>query len=279
MYKIIDGHIHLYPEKLTRAILGWFEKNEGWEMPYKWSADKHIEHLHGIGVTEFIVLAYAHKAGISKELNEWLAALVHQYPEIKPYACVHQEDMNKRDMLKEFLDKENFYGVKIQCFVQRVSAADERFKEVLELLAEREKGLVLHASSMPASSPYVTPEDVAFLLREYPSVRIMVAHLGLPEYHTEYLRLLDKFENLYLDTAYIFGNQRHDLLFGHNSNNKSNLLRETLNNYSDRIVYGSDFPVMDYPPEKAIEHIRSLGLGEVKEEKIFYANAKKFMAI
>lgn len=278
MYEIIDGHVHLYPEKLTRAILGWFEKNEGWVMPYKWSAEEHIKYLHNIGVTELMVLGYAHKAGISPEINAWLAALAEKYPEIRPYASVHQDDVLKTEMLKGFLDDHNFYGAKIHCFVQKVSAADPRFKDVLSLLAERKKGLVLHASSMPLNSPYITPSEIACILKEYSGLKIMIAHLGLPEYHTEYLRLLDKYENLYLDTAYIFGNQRSELIFG-NANANSDFLKETLNNYTERIVYGSDFPVMDYPPEEAIEHIRSFALGLVKEEKIFYANAKKFMEL
>ncbi|MEG6523718.1 amidohydrolase family protein [Desulfotomaculum sp. 1211_IL3151] len=277
MYKIIDGHVHLFPERLMKAILVWFENEENWEMPFKWSAEKHIEYLQGIGTSEMMVLCYTNKAGTSEGLNEWLAALAKQYPEIRPYAAIHQDDMDKAKMLKVFLDQHRFYGVKIHSFVQRVSALDERFKEVLQLLAEREKGLVLHASSMPINSPYIRPDDVGFLLREYPGLKIMVAHLGLPEFHNPYLKLLDKYENLFLDTAYVFGNQRSDLIYAKNKSRE--FLREALENYADRIVYGSDFPVMDYPPERAIEHIRSLVLGEEKEEKIFCSNAKKFMGL
>jgi predicted TIM-barrel fold metal-dependent hydrolase len=245
-------------------------------MPYNWSHEKHIEYLHNTGVSELMVLGYAHKAGMSMGINEWLAELSDKYPEVKPYACVHQDDLNKTDMLRDFIDRRSFYGIKIHCFVQQISAADERFKEVLRLLSEREKGLVLHASSMPFKS-HTTPDEVEFLLREYTGLRIMVAHLGLTEYHTEYLRLLDKYEKLYLDSAFIFGNKRADLIYGDNRN-KSNFLEETLKNYSDRIVYGSDFPVVDYPPVDGIEHIRSLNLGTVREEQIFHSNAKRFMA-
>ncbi|GAB6178716.1 amidohydrolase family protein [Desulfotomaculum defluvii] len=276
MYKIIDGHVHLYPERLMKAILNWFEKHEGWDMPFKWPAEKHIEYLHNTGVSEIMVMAYASKVGTSQELNEWLANLTNQYPAIRPYACVHQDDIKKTEMLKIFLEQYNFYGVKIHCFVQRVSITDDRFREVLQLLSDRGKGLVLHASSMPAYSPLPTPDEVASLLREYTGIKIMIAHLGLPDYHNQYLKLLDKYENLYLDTAYIFGNQRYDIILG--DNNKSiDFLKETLKNYPDKIIYGSDFPIMDYPPEKAIEHIRSFGLGEEREEKIFYSNAQRFM--
>lgn len=276
MYKIIDGHVHLFPDRLMNAIINWFERLDC-KMPYNWSYEKHLEYLHGIGVSELMVLGYAHKAGMSKEINGWLAELSDKYPEVKPYACIHQDDLNKTDMLKEFIGQRSFCGIKIHSFVQQVSAADQRFTEVLRLLSDREKGLVLHASSMPFKS-YTTPDEVEFLLREYTGIRIMVAHLGLTEYHTEYLGLLDKYEKLYFDSAFVFGNEHTDLIYGDNRN-QSNFLEETLKNYSDRIVYGSDFPVIDYPPEDGIAHIRSFNLGAVKEEQIFYSNAKRFMGI
>jgi predicted TIM-barrel fold metal-dependent hydrolase len=275
MYKIIDGHVHLFPDRLMRAIITWFERF-GCEMPFNWSYEKYLEYLRGIGVSELMVLGYAHKAGMSKGINEWLADLSDKHPEVKPYACVHQDDINKTDMMKEFIDGHGFYGVKIHSFVQQVSANDKRFTEVLRFLSERGKGLVLHASSMPVNSPYTIPNEVEFLLREYTDLRIMVAHLGLREYHYDYLRLLDKYENLYLDTAMVFGNINPELIYSFH-NNESSFLEETTKNYSDRIIYGSDFPVVNYPPEDGIEHIRSLNLGAVREEQIFYANAKRFM--
>ncbi len=274
MSKIIDGHVHLFPDRLMNAVINWFERL-GCEMPYKWSYERHMEYLHNIGVSELMVLGYVHKAGMSKGINEWLSDLSDQHPEVKPYACVHQDDINKTDILKEFIDGRGFYGVKIHCFVQQVSAADGRFTEVLRFLSDRGKGLVLHASSMPFSS-HTTPDEVEFLLKEYTGLKIMVAHLGLTEYHTEYLKLLDKYEKLYLDSAFVFGNKRTDLIYG-DTKNKSNFLEETLKNYPNRIVYGSDFPVVDYPPEDGIAHIRSLNLGASKEEQIFYSNAKRFM--
>jgi hypothetical protein len=92
MYKIIDGHVHLFPDRLMNAIINWFERL-GCEMPFNWSYERHIEYLHNIGVSELMVLGYVHKAGMSKGINKWLADLSDKYPEVKPYACVHQDDI------------------------------------------------------------------------------------------------------------------------------------------------------------------------------------------
>lgn len=267
MTKIIDGHVHLYPEKLMTAIMEWFEKTEGWTMPFKGTAAEHIGYLKNIGVDELMVLGYVHKAQMSRDINRWLADLSKKHAGIYPYASVFQDDLNKEEMVQEFLDQENFFGVKIHCFVQRVSAVDQRFEGVMKLLANRGKGLILHASSMPKDTPYIVPDHVEKLLREYPGMKIMVAHLGLPEYHKEYLKMMDKYPGLFLDTAYIFGNPRFNVDF----------LRDSLVNYGNRIIYGSDFPVMDYGPERAIDHIRSFNLGSKTEQLIFYDNARKFM--
>lgn len=267
--KLIDGHVHLLPKQLMRAIFNWFRRNRGWEMPYKMDTQEYITFLtEKLGAQEFMALAYVHKIGISQEINNWLADLADRNPGLKPFASVYQDDLDKELMLKELLDQRGFYGVKIHCAVQRISAGDERFKPVYKLLAERNKGLVLHASSMNSTSVQVTtPEEVAYLLDSFPGMKIMVAHLGVPEFLDSYVKLLERYQGLYFDTAILFGNP---LL-------KSGHLESVLKAYPDKIIYGSDFPLVHNSPEQAIEELLAFNLGSVNEEKIFYSNAKRFL--
>ncbi|GAV22899.1 amidohydrolase family protein [Carboxydothermus pertinax] len=264
--KIIDGHVHLLPDKLLRAIYRWFEENLGWEMPFHYDLEGYLSYLGELGISEVMALGYAHKAGMSGGLNEWLFNAKEKYPWIRPYLAVHQDDLEKGKMVREYLSK-GFLGVKVHCFVQKVGADDPRFFEVFKILAEEEKGLVLHGSGMPITAEFVNPDQVKKLLKAFPGMKIMVAHLGLPDYLKEYLRLVDKYENLWLDTAYVLGNPKF--------NNKG--LRTVFLNYAERIIYGSDFPIMDYSPKRALEELYSFNLGQEKEDLILYKNAEEFM--
>jgi len=264
--KIIDGHVHILPDKLLRAIYRWFETNLGWEMPFQYDLEGYLGYLKEMGMSEVMALGYAHKAGMSWDLNEWLFNVKEKSPEIRPYLAVHQDDIEKEKMVREYLRK-GFLGVKVHCFVQRVGADDLRFFSVYKIIAEEEKGLVLHGSGMPVKAEFIAPDQVKKLLEAFPGMKIMVAHLGLPDYLEQYLRLVDKYKNLWLDTAYVLGNPKF--------NNKN--LRSVFVNYSERIIYGSDFPIMDYSPKLAIEKLYSFNLGQSREELILFKNAEEFM--
>ncbi|WP_226986714.1 amidohydrolase family protein [Carboxydothermus hydrogenoformans] len=264
--KIIDGHVHLLPDKLMRAIYRWFEENLSWDMPFKYDLEGYLNYLESLGISEMMVLGYVHKPEMSWGLNEWLNNVKEKYPQVKPYLAVHQDDRDKGKMVREFLGK-GFLGAKIHCFVQKVGADDLRFFEVYRILVEEGKGLVLHGSGMPVKAEFIFPEQVEKLLETFPGMKIMVAHLGLPDYLNEYLRLVDKYQNLWLDTAYVLGNPKF--------NNK--YLRSVLLNYTERIIFGSDFPIMDYSPELALEELFSFNLGREKEDLILFRNAEEFM--
>ena len=68
----IDGHVHLQPERLARAIGEVFAR-DGWQPLHAWDPEQVADTLAAHGVERFCFFSYAHKPGIARSLNAWIA--------------------------------------------------------------------------------------------------------------------------------------------------------------------------------------------------------------
>jgi len=265
-FPVCDAHVHLFPEKLTDAILDWFEEL-GWIMPYRLKVEDLIQHLRSSGVQAAFALGYVHKAGMAAGINLWLKELHDRHPYLYPFAAVHQDDDIER-VLSQALDEWNFPGVKIHTFVQKVAANDPRLWPVYRMVLDRGKGIVLHLSAMPMSSPFIGVGPLRDVLAHFPNLKVMIAHMGLPNDFELALKLAQEYPNVYLDTAYVLGNPRFSL---------EDRWLTAFATYPNKFVYGSDFPIMDYPPEAGIDVIKHSPLPLQIKERLLWKNAETFL--
>jgi predicted TIM-barrel fold metal-dependent hydrolase len=140
-----------------------------------------------------------------------------------------------------------------------------------DLLRKHKLILLLHASE-PVGHDYpgkgdATPGRLYPFLRDNPDIPVVLAHWGggLPFYHLmpEVHKALP---NVYYDTAaspYLYTPGIWDIavkLVG-----------------SDRILFGSDFPLM--PPSRIVKEIQSSGLDPYSQQKILSGNARRLLGI
>ncbi|WP_407308926.1 amidohydrolase family protein [Desulfosporosinus sp. SB140] len=266
--KICDAHIHLFPDRLMKVILDWFIQQK-WTMPYhQQPIETLIKYLEGIGVTSAFVLGYVHKKGMASGINVWLKDLCDNHSWLHPFAAIHQDDEQVEEILSQALDEWNFPGVKVHTFVQKVAANDKRLWPMYRMLNERQKGLILHTSAMPVAGPYTRVELLADVLRSFPNLKVTIAHMGLPNDFTLAIKLAASYPNVYLDTAFILGNPRFPI--------QEEWLK-AIELYSDKFIFGSDFPVMDYSPSDAIKTLTKLPLSSDVKTKLLWDNAMKFL--
>ncbi len=265
--KICDAHIHLFPDRLMEAILNWFVK-QGWTMPYRLPIEELLNYLESIGVTSAFVLGYVHKRDMAAGINLWLKDLCTQYSWLHPFAALHQEDHDIESILGQALDEWNFPGVKIHTFVQKVAVNDGRLWPMYQMLSARRKGLILHLSGMPIESPYTRVENLKEVLRSFPNLKVTIAHMGLPNDFSLAVKLAATYPNVYLDTAFIFGNPRFQV--------QEEWLK-AIDAYPTKFIFGSDFPVMDYSPNNAIQALKQLPLPDNVKTLLLWDNARRFL--
>jgi hypothetical protein len=84
---VIDAHVHLFPDHMFASIWKWFEKF-GWPIRYRLGSPEVIEFLLSRSVSRIVGLQYAHKPGVARELNVYMAKLCSRYQQLIGMATV-----------------------------------------------------------------------------------------------------------------------------------------------------------------------------------------------
>jgi predicted TIM-barrel fold metal-dependent hydrolase len=146
------------------------------------------------------------------------------------------------------------------------SPADPRLEAVWQILEDAGVPTIIHAGSGPAPGRFTGPAPVADVLARHPDLKLIIAHMGLPEYR-EFLDLAEQFDGVYLDTTMVFTDFTEQL---------DPFPREALpelERLADKVLFGSDYPNIPYPYHHAVEAITRLGLDDEWCRKVLYANA------
>ena len=104
------------------------------------------------------------------------------------------------------------------------------------------------------------------ILETFPHLQVIGAHFGGWSLWAQAAEALYKFDNLAVDSSSTFHWVSRDTakklfaLYG-----------------TDRVLFGSDFPMWD--PKDEIEYLLTLGLSDEELEKVFYKNAQKMFEI
>jgi len=260
--KIIDFHVHLFPDKLFNAIWKYFSTAYGRNVIHELHYKECIDYLHEKNVEYIVYSNYAHKKEVAKGLNKWNLKVLEEYPELYCFAAYHPDDDDALDMARALLDHPRILGFKLQLLVQGFYPHDERLFPLYEMVIEKGKRLLLHVGNGPIGNRFVGIDNFIKLLERYPNLPANVAHMGGLEYG-EFIRLLDHFPNICLDTTWAFLPQS-GFMFDQK--------KEVLETHKGRIIYGSDFPNLIYPREEEIDCLLDLNLSHDFYKKVFREN-------
>ena len=278
-FEYIDVHCHFFPLEIFKAIWDFFEQRDhrgtvkGWQIFYKASPEELVKILEDHNVKAFTTFNYAHKEGIANFINEWTRRFVETHKNAISFGCVWPDDKDKLEYVQKIFDVYNFRGLKVQPLVQNFYPYDERLTKVYDLIVDKGKWYSVHAGTAPYKNQYVGYKHFIKLMEKYPDMNVIVAHLGAFEYK-KFFNLLDKHENLYLDTAMIY---IPDNIFPERTVKRPK--PDILVSYQDRILFGSDFPNIPYEYERSTKGLFELNMSHKFYKKIFYENAKRIFKL
>lgn len=269
---VVDAHVHLFPDRVFDAIWRWFDAN-GWPIRRKLYAPQIVDFLTSRGVEHLVALHYAHKPGMARALNAWMADFCRDRPNVTGLATVLPGEPGAREILEEAFAA-GLRGVKLHCHVQCFSPDDAQMNEVYEACTLHDLPLVIHAGRAPASGAYAcdpyavcAAERVDRVLAAHPRLRLCVPHLGADEF-PEYERLLERYDNLWLDTTMMLA----DYFAGVTPPPRLLSVRP------ERILYGTDFPNVPYAWDRELVRVRR-HVGDLALERVMAKNARELYAI
>jgi uncharacterized protein len=269
---VVDAHVHLFPDRLFDAIWRWFDRY-GWPIRHKLYTPEVIDFLLSRGVGHLVAFGYAHKPGVADSLNQLLARVSAENPRVTALAAVHPGEPDARGVLERAFAL-GLCGVKIHCHVQSVAPDAEALEEVYTMASAHGLPVVIHAGREPKSPGYAcdphaicSAERVERVLGAYPRLRLSVPHLGADEFDA-YGRLLERFDNLYLDTTMaIAGYFPDEVPF------------RLLEARPERVMYGTDFPNIPYAWDRELRRIAARGLREEALRAVLGGTARELFGI
>jgi predicted TIM-barrel fold metal-dependent hydrolase len=269
---IVDAHVHLFADYLFSAVWSWFKKF-GWPIRYKLTSKGIVEFLLSRGINHIVALHYAHKPGVSRDLNSYMADLCRLHPQVTAMATVFPGEKGAALILEEGFH-DGLCGVKLHCHVQCFDMNSDQMIEIYEVCALHNKPLIMHVGREPKSpaypcDPYVlcSADKLEQVLKDFPNLNICVPHLGADEFG-DYRKMLEKYDNLWLDTTMTLAEYLPMDYF-------PNLADMRV----DRIIFGTDFPNLPYAWDREIKRLFRLNLSENTLARILGQNALEFYGI
>ncbi|APA98890.1 hypothetical protein NS506_04844 [Nocardia seriolae] len=266
---IIDVHTHFMPEQVLRKVWGYFDAagpligNREWPIAYRDEEQVRLKTLRGFGVRAFTSMVYPHQPDMAAWLNAWSADFAARTPD-----CLHTSTFYPEPTAPAYVRAAIEGGTrifKLHIQVGGYHPADPRLAEVWGMVQDAGVPVVIHCGSGPAAGEFTGPEPIRTLLHRFPRLRLIIAHMGAPEY-SEFLDIAESFDDARLDTTMNFTD-----FFDAGDFPAAELPR--VRDLGDRILFGSDFPNIPYPYGHALHALERLDLGDDWLRRVCHDNA------
>ena len=268
---LIDVHVHFLPEPVQRKVYAQFDQagpkiGREWPIRYRGSHDERVDLLRSLGVRRFSALPYAHRPGIATYLNDWARDFAAEVPE-----CLWSATFYPEPEAPAYVDRLIADGVavfKIHVQVGEFHLDDTLLDPVWGSLEDAGTPIVIHAGSGPVGNSYTGPAALARVLRRFPRLTPVVAHLGAPEY-AEFLELAETYDGAHLDTTMVFTD------FFDLAGAFPDALVPRLVDLQQKVLLGSDFPTIPYPYLHQLEGLIRLDLGDDWLRDVLWNNGSR----
>jgi predicted TIM-barrel fold metal-dependent hydrolase len=253
---VVDVHTHFMPANVLAKVWAYFDAagpllGRAWPVAYREDEEVRVARLRAYGVQRFTSLVYPHKPGMARWLNDWAADFAARTPD-----CLHSATFFPEPEAGEYVEGALAAGARVfKAHVQvgGYDPSDSLLDPVWGRLEDAGSPVVIHCASGPQPGAHTGPGPVREVLRRFPRLTLVIAHMGLPEY-TPFLELAETHERVHLDTTMAFTD------FGDFLPDEVDLPR--LRGLQDRILLGTDFPNIPHPYLHQVEALQRLGLGE-----------------
>lgn len=263
------------PKNVMDKVWAYFDAagpliGSAWPIAYRTDEADRLARLAAMGVLAFPSLVYPHRPGMAAWLNGWAASFAADHPQVVPTATFYPEP-----------EAAAYVGEALGCGARlfkahlQVGAYDPRdplLDPVWGQLAQAQVPVVTHCGSGPAPGRFTGPGPIGQVLDRHPALRLVVAHLGMPEY-AGHLALADRHAGVHLDTTMAFTD------FTQARMPFPPELLPRLVDLGPRVVLGSDFPNTPYAYVHQLDVLAGLGLGDAWLRGVLHDNAARLLGL
>lgn len=260
--KIIDMHAHIFPDKIAAkatASVGTFYDTD---MGFLGNSETLLKMGSAAGVTNYVVHSVATTAHQVRSINDFLAAQCAEHPEFIAFAAMHPDFDDIPGEIERIISM-GFKGIKLHPDFQQFLIDEERAMPIYEA-AEGRLPILFHTGDYRYE--WSKPQRLANVIDIFPKLDCIAAHFGgWSETDSAIKVLLDR--RCWIDTSSTYG-----------FINDFPKIRDMIKLWgTDRILFGSDFPMWD--PAGELEWLRRCELPDEDMEKILHKNIENLLCI
>lgn len=262
--EIIDAHVHTFPDRIAPSAVGKLAQISGITPATDGTVGDTLTKMDQYGVDRAVLLNIATAPKQQNTINNSAHALEGEEwkGRFLSFGSVH---FLAEDALSELerIQALGLKGVKLHPDYQGFMIDDPRLYPIYEKCAELGLVIVFHAG-WDCYSPdliHAVPEASRRVLRQFPELKVVLAHFGGLNQWKEVGRWLIG-ENVWLDTAmcatYAEKKEIEHMIRSHNP---------------EQVLLGSDCPWEN--PQRSISFVLDMDLSTQQKEQILSGNAKK----
>ncbi|MEU0496915.1 amidohydrolase family protein [Mycobacterium sp. NPDC006124] len=273
---LVDVHTHFMPKRVMDKVWQYFDAagplvGRAWPIVYRTDEAERLRALRGFGVRAFTSLIYPHKPDMAAWLNQWAAQFAATTPDCLATATFYPEPGATDYVTAAIEGGTRVFKAHVQ--VGGYDPTDPLLDPVWGVVAEAGTPVVIHCGSGPRPGAHTGPDPIRAVLTRHPRLRLVVAHLGMPEYG-EFLDLAETYREVRLDTTMAF------TAFVEEDHPFPPSERPRLLALGDRILFGSDFPNIPYGYLEAMRVLTEVpGVNDDWLRGVFHDNAAELFGL
>lgn len=272
---LADIHVHVLPDRMQEKVWSFFDaraERDGvpWPIQYREDRTTRLRRLRDLGLRAIPALTYPHKPGMAAWLNAWGAELAASEPDVVHCATFHPEPE-----AAEYLPRALASGARLVKAHVQVGGWDPRDRQltpVWEALEATQVPVVIHCGDRPTPGTHTGTDPIAEVLRRHPELVLVIAHLGMGDYHG-FADLAEAHDGVHLDTtmaATDYVQSRWPMPPGY---------VRRLEGLVGKVVLGSDFPSIPYPYAHQLQALARLGFGEEWLRRVVWDNGAHLLGL
>lgn len=215
---------------------------------------------------------FSEMIGRQERRNDWTCGVAREHPELLAFIGL-LPDMGSEAALNEIEDKlaKGAIGVKLHPASHGFYPNDPALWPVYRRCEELGLPVLAHGGTFMTGFESSRPHFFAPVLRQFPRLKLIIAHLGRPDFE-EVRKIAADFPNALFDTSAAISSHTSGLQVPRGE--EVGLIREI---GVERVFFGSDFPWHD--PERDLAHVSELKLTSEERQAILGGNAAMLLGI
>lgn len=273
---IIDFHTHIFPDKIAGKTIEALGTLAGVQAATDGTLNGLLDSMEKTGIDRSIIMPVVTKPEQFDSVNTFAKKINDMYNgKLLSFGGIHPDNENYKEKL-DYIKALGLPGIKIHPDYQKVMIDDIRYMRIMEYANELGLIILTHAGidiglPKPVHCP---PDKMRKVLDAIKPEKMVLAHLGGWKQWDMVYELLAG-ENVYLDTAFLFGVQEKQEWVDYI---EQDMLIKVLNKHAaDKILFATDSPWSD--AGAGMEYIRNLPIKEETKTRILGENAKRLLEI